>query len=393
MNATTTTTSGIAGFCITPVAQGKIKTGTVVKNNGKTIPMKQDFFTITTLARSPKKDNESIAHPVEESLKTASSKPSEKLRAIPVRIMFNQTANSLQVSYSAFDSQSGRPACQGNGLQAKRRNLQGEISEIPCPGSAHCKDVRSGAYRCKQFARLIVAIDHDGMWEKDPLIGFTYRTSSFNTIRALSARLEEYEALMGGKMAGFPATLRVRSKASAASFNQPFYWLDLEPRESLISSARSAFEYQKQMAEVGLDLEKLEAAVASGYSRSEFAFLTEIDEDADEIADTFFAEEEAESEQPTAESTPTQEAVTLTQPQAEPEPAKTFASPELVSQANHLVETYSALTGTPAQSIIASIGTWLHQPDVPFAELPDDSLSQAIASLLRQIAKAEKQAA
>jgi len=61
-----------------------------------------------------------------------------KIRAIPVRVLFNDTDLNLRAEYSAFDRHTGRPFCVGNGETAKRVSQEG-IEEQACHGPKRCQ--------------------------------------------------------------------------------------------------------------------------------------------------------------------------------------------------------------------------------------------------------------
>jgi hypothetical protein len=74
----------IKGLAITPPILGRISIGRVIEKNGKRLPEKDDQFTITSQIQG--KDGW-IKHPLDEQLR--SQAPNQKLRSIPVRMIFN----------------------------------------------------------------------------------------------------------------------------------------------------------------------------------------------------------------------------------------------------------------------------------------------------------------
>lgn len=266
----------LKGFAITPVVLGRIAIGTIIENKGKKLPMKLDHMLITS---NIQKDGSWIMHPAAEKLEREQK---GKIRSIPVRIMFDNPSLNFRAEYSAFNDK-GRLICSGDGEKARRRDPQAESGtiECSCPGSDLCSF--GAANRCKPFGRLIVALE-DG-WEQDPLSGFMFRTTSFNSIRALTARLEYLAGATGNKMAGMPCNLVMRAKSTSASMRRPVYYLDLEPRNGLLNAMAEAATKRAEMEKAGFDRKGLEEAVARGYGRSAFV---EALEDEQEVATEFY---------------------------------------------------------------------------------------------------------
>lgn len=100
----------IKGLAITLPILGRISIGRVVEKNGKRLPEKDDQFTITSQIQN--KDSW-VKHPLDEQLRAKA--PNQKLRSIPVRMIFNDPELKLRAEYRLFDSQTGRPDCVGNG--------------------------------------------------------------------------------------------------------------------------------------------------------------------------------------------------------------------------------------------------------------------------------------
>ncbi len=101
----------IKGLAITPPILGRISIGKVVEKNGKRLPEKDDQFSITSQIQN--KDSGWVKHPLDEQLRAKT--PNQKLRSIPVRMIFNDPELNLRAEYSLFDRQTGRLICSGNG--------------------------------------------------------------------------------------------------------------------------------------------------------------------------------------------------------------------------------------------------------------------------------------
>lgn len=105
----------IKSLAITPPILGRISIGKIVEKNGKRIPEKDDQFTITSQIQS--KDGW-VKHPMNETLRAKAG--NNKLRSIPVRMIFNDPELNIRAEYTLFDRQTGRPVCIGNGETCQR---------------------------------------------------------------------------------------------------------------------------------------------------------------------------------------------------------------------------------------------------------------------------------
>ena len=141
----------IKGLAITPPVLGRISIGRVVEKNGKRLPEKDDQFTITSQIQNKEGW---IKHPLDEQLR--SNAPNQKLRAIPVRMIFNDPDLNLRAEYTMFDRQTGRPVCVGDGQACQRLTNQG-VEQHPCPSPDLCPLAQGG--HCKPYGRLHVNLD------------------------------------------------------------------------------------------------------------------------------------------------------------------------------------------------------------------------------------------
>ena len=187
----------IKGLAITPPALGRISIGRVVEKNGKRLPEKDDQFTITSQIQSKEGW---VKHPLDEQLRA--STPNQKLRSIPVRMIFNDPDLNLRAEYTLFDRQTGRPVCVGNGETCQRLTNQG-VEQHPCPSPDLCPLAQGG--NCKPYGRLHVNLD-----DSDEFGTFIFRTTGFNSIRTLAARLSYYHAASGGLLSCLPLQLTLR---------------------------------------------------------------------------------------------------------------------------------------------------------------------------------------
>jgi len=266
----------LKGLALTPPAIGRIAIGKIVEKNGKRIPEKDDEFTVTSQVQT--KDGW-VNHPVDETLRKT---PGAKLRAIPVRLLFDDPDLNLRANYSLFDRQTGRPLCVGNG-ETCRRSLAAGVQTLPCPSPEAC-DLAKGGY-CKPYGRLNVRIGDD-----DELGSFVFRTTGFNSIRTLSARLKYFHAVSGGQLSTLPLELRLRGKSTTQSHRAPIYYVDLTIQPGMtmaeaIASAKAESEVRKAS---GFDQAALDEAARAGFAAGAFE---ESEEDGAAVVEEFFPDE------------------------------------------------------------------------------------------------------
>lgn len=106
-----------------------------------------------------------------------------------------------------------------------RRSTNAGTEVLSCPGPDACA-FANGA--CKPYARFNVVIGDD-----DALGSFVLRTTSYNTIRTLMARMEYFRALSGNLLACMPLELKLRGKSTTMSYHTPIYYVDLVVRSRL----------------------------------------------------------------------------------------------------------------------------------------------------------------
>lgn len=264
----------IKGLAITPPILGRISIGRVIEKNGKRLPEKDDQFTITTQIQA--KDGW-IPHPYDEELRK--NVPNGKLRAIPVRMLFNDPDLNLRAEYSLFDRKNGRPMCVGNGESCRRVTTNG-IETLPCPSPDSCELAKQGG--CKPYGRLNVKIGDD-----DELGTFIFRTTGFNSIRTLAARLSYYKAVSGNLLACLPLELRLRGKSTTQSHRAAIYYVDLVMQEGMLleDAITNAKVLDASRKKAGLDQDALDIAAQAGFSNAAFEFS---EEEGEEIVEEFF---------------------------------------------------------------------------------------------------------
>ncbi|MBB4865922.1 hypothetical protein HNP46_004823 [Pseudomonas nitritireducens] len=265
----------LKGLAITPPVLGRISIGKVIERNGKRLPEKDDQFTITSqvLLRDGW-----IHHPLDEELRKAQG---GKIRSIPIRLLFNAPELNFRAEYCLFDRQSGRPVCVGNGESCKRRTQAG-IESHSCPSPEACPLAKGGA--CKPYGRLNVSIGDD-----DPLGSFVFRTTGFNSIRTLAARLQYLQALSGNRLACLPLEMRLRGKSTRQSHGSPIFYVDLTVRSGIgmEEALLQARELDESRQASGFDQAALDATARLGFANGAFE---DSEEEGSAIVDEFFPE-------------------------------------------------------------------------------------------------------
>ena len=264
----------LKGLAITPPVVGRISIGRVVERNGKRLPEKDDQFTLTSQVQN--RDGW-VLHPLDELLRREGE---GKLRSIPVRLLFNDPALNLRADYSLFDRSTGRPACVGNGETCRRRGGEEGIESLPCVGPETCAFAQG---ECKAYARFNVVI---GDGEEDALGSFVLRTTSFNTIRTLAARLQYFSAVSGGRLACMPLELKLRGKSTTMSHRTAIFYVDLVVRSGLMleQAIAEARLKDEQRREAGFDQAALDEAARSGFANGAFE---ELEEDVPAVVEEF----------------------------------------------------------------------------------------------------------
>ena len=267
----------LKGLALTPPILGRISIGKVIEKNGKRLPEKDDQFTITSQVHS--KDGW-LLHPLTDELRKGQD---DKLRSIPVRLLFNEPELNFRADYTLFDRQSGRPLCIGNGEHCKRVTQDG-MQSLPCPSPDACPLAKGGA--CKPYGRLNVLIGDD-----DPLGSFVFRTTGFNSIRTLAARLQYFKAISGNRLACLPLELRLRGKSTRQSHGTPIFYVDLTVRSGMdmAEALQSANELDAQRQEAGFDQVALDEAAQRGFGNGAFE---DSEEDAGAVIEEFYPTEE-----------------------------------------------------------------------------------------------------
>ncbi len=272
----------IKGLAITPPILGRISIGKVIEKNGKRIPEKDDQFTITSQIQGKEGW---VKHPLDEQLRAKAQ--NQKLRTIPVRMIFNDPELNLRAEYSLFDRQTGRPICVGNGETCQRLTNQG-VEQHPCPSPYLCPLAQGG--QCKPYGRLHVNLD-----ESDELGTFIFRTTGFNSIRTLAARLSYYHAASNGLLSCLPLQLTLRGKSTTQSYRTPVYYVDLTLRDgiNLQQAIQMATDIDQKSKQSGFNQSALDQMARQGYGNARFEVNAE---EGLDLVEEFYTDENAEEE-------------------------------------------------------------------------------------------------
>lgn len=238
-----------------------------------------------------------MKHPLDEQLRQQTA--NQKLRSIPVRMIFNDPELNLRAEYTLFDRQTGRPICVGNGQSCQRSTSQG-VEQHPCPSPDLCPLAQGGA--CKPFGRLHVNLD-----ESDELGSFIFRTTGFNSIRTLAARLAYYHAASGGLLSCLPLQLTLRGKSTTQSYRTPVYYVDLTLRDgvNLQDAIHSARQMDEQSKAAGFYQEALDFIARKGFENARFELNSE--EGMDVLEEFYIDESKQQPHEETHDVTHVQE--------------------------------------------------------------------------------------
>ncbi|WP_374538559.1 recombination directionality factor [Chitinimonas taiwanensis] len=270
----------IKGLAITPPVIGRISIGKLVEKNGKWLPEKDDSFTLTTQVQGREGWH---LHPLHQVYLNAAPNQG-KLRALPIRLLFNSSDLNLRAEFSAFDRSNGRPVCVGDGETAKRVSSEG-LQDLPCPTPEHCQFAK--VMGCKLYGRLNVLVEG----QQDELGSFIFRTTGYNSVRTLAARLRYFEAVSGGHTRYLPLMLRLRAKSTTQSHRAPVYYVDLTLREgeTLMEAVCFARDLATREREAGVETEQLELAARQLLLNGRFEDSAE---EIPQVLEEFYPEQE-----------------------------------------------------------------------------------------------------
>ena len=124
----------------------------------------------------------------------------------------------------------------------------------------------------------------------DELATFVFRTTGFNSIRTLQARLSYLHALTGGKIAGMPLDLVLRGKSTTQSYREAIYYVDLAVRHdmALVDAVQVAHKKHEEWEKIGMMRQFFEEAARQGLQNGAFE---ESEEDIESILTEFYSDE------------------------------------------------------------------------------------------------------
>ena len=299
----------LKGLALTPPVLGRISIGRVVEKAGKRVPERDDEFTVTSQVQTR---GAWVNHPVDADLRraansTGSEQASAKLRSIPVRLLFDDPDLNLRANYSLFDRKTGRPLCVGNG-ETCRRSTSAGVQTLECASPEGCElGMDQG---CKPYGRLNVRIDVETDDQPDELGSFVFRTTGFNSIRTLAARLQYFQAITGGKLSAMPLELRLRGKSTTQSHRSAIFYVDLTVRGgmTLLEAIQQTKVTWAEREEAGFDQAALDAAAKAGLALGAFE---ESAEDGAAVVEEFYpvtgggANSSADADRTEAQTVPT----------------------------------------------------------------------------------------
>jgi hypothetical protein len=144
---------------------------------------------------------------------------------------------------------------------------------------------------CKPYGRLHVNLD-----ESDELGTFIFRTTGFNSIRTLAARLSYYHAASNGLLSCLPLQLTLRGKSTTQSYRTPVYYVDLTLRDgvNLQQAIQVAKEIDQQSKTSGFNQQALDQMARQGYGNARFEVNSE---EGLDLVEEFYTDENSETEQ------------------------------------------------------------------------------------------------
>ena len=159
------------------------------------------------------------------------------------------------------------------------------LEQHPCPSPDLCPLAQGG--NCKPYGRLHVNLD-----ESDEFGTFIFRTTGFNSIRTLAARLSYYHAASNGLLSCLPLQLILRGKSTTQSYRQQVYYVDLTLREgiSLNEAIMQAKQMDEQSKQAGFYQEAVDFTARKGFGNARFLM------NADEGMDEFYSQSEMSSD-------------------------------------------------------------------------------------------------
>ena len=118
--------------------------------------------------------------------------------------------------------------------------------------------------------------------EFDP---FVFRTTGFNSIRTLAARLSYDHMALNSLLSCLPLQLTLRGKSTTQSYRQPVYYVDLTLQEAI----QTAKQIDQKSKLCGFNQAALDQMARQGYANARFE--TDIEESLD-VLEEYYPEQE-----------------------------------------------------------------------------------------------------
>jgi hypothetical protein len=140
-------------------------------------------------------------------------------------------------------------------------------------------------------SRLNVCITPDANTNpqhEDELGTFIFRTTGFNSIRTLAARLAYYQAVSGNLLSCLPLQLKLRGKSTTQSYRTAIYYVDVTVRDglSLNEAIQQAKALHQQRLDAGFDQVALDQAAKAGFKNGLFELN---DDEMGEVLEEFYS--------------------------------------------------------------------------------------------------------
>jgi hypothetical protein len=137
--------------------------------------------------------------------------------------------------------------------------------------------------------------------ESDEFGTFIFRTTGFNSIRTLAARLSYYYAASNGLLSCLPLQLTLRGKSTTQSYRQSVYYVDLTLRDdiNLQQAIQMAKDIDQQSKVSGFNQSSLDQAARQGFANAMFEVNSE---EGLGLVEEFYTDEAVKSEQIQPES-------------------------------------------------------------------------------------------
>ena len=171
--------------------------------------------------------------------------------------------------------------CRQPGQSCKRRTAEGLVT-LPCPTPENC--AVADDLGCKPYGRLNVQLEG----QDDELGSFVFRTTGYNSIRTLAARLKYFQALAGAALPCLPLTLKLRAKSTTQSHRSAVYFVDLVVREglSLEQALQQARDESAAREAAGWNQAALDQAALQGLKNGA---LEDSEEEGEAVVEEFYS--------------------------------------------------------------------------------------------------------